>query len=182
MKYLVFSNFFSFRNSLFLMSRLFLDRLEKQPTAAATTAAASDRGAKVIGLVDVDRQTRLPRTYFSSGHRKCTCENRTAELRRHRWSAVLILLSTSSSTRCYQRAPATELLWHPGGALSSSTSCHYSSKITRVLVINNWRLFALKINSNALEDEKHLFAVFKNSPRKIVKCFLINDLELRIGT
>lgn len=36
------------------MLRLFFYRLKKQSTAAATTAT-SDRGAKVIGLVDIDR-------------------------------------------------------------------------------------------------------------------------------
>lgn len=135
--------------------RLFLYRLKEQ-SATAAAAATSNWSVKVVGLVDIDRQTRLSWPYLSSRHRKCTCcENGTAKLRRRRWPTVFILLSASASTRGHERTSAAELLRHPGDALSSSASRHYCGEITRVLVIikrsKSTRYIALPLMANKLE-------------------------------
>jgi len=115
---------------------LFFYRSEEQSTAA-TAATASDRGAKVIGFINVDRETRLPRTYLAPGYRKrAGCEDGTAKLRNWcRRPAILFLLSASASTRGHQRTSATKLLQQPRSALSSSASRHHSGEVARVLVI-----------------------------------------------
>jgi len=41
--------------SVYFLMRIFFNRLEEQSATAATTAATSNRGAKVIGLIDIDR-------------------------------------------------------------------------------------------------------------------------------
>lgn len=140
----------------------FFHRSKEQSTAAA--AATPDRGVKVVGLVNVDRQTRLPRTHLAPGHRKrAGCEDGTAKLRWCYRSAVLFILSASATVSHHERASAAELLRKPRGTLSSSTPRHHGGEVTRILVIIRRFKFAVTSSKNQVNMLSSLLATIKTS-------------------